>query len=130
MRIKTFLIIGILVEVAAATIVLAGMVNAARNHDDAQTQDRFSNEASIAVFQLVSLTADYLLYREDNGRAERQWLSKWRSLERLLAQPGFAEAENNPYVAELKNLHVRVRSLFVRATDVPSGSRTGEISVW
>jgi hypothetical protein len=125
MRIKTFLIVGVLVEAVAVVFVLAGMVLASHNHDDAQTQDRFSNETSIAAFQLVSLTADYLLYPEDQGRAERQWLSRWRSLERPLAQPGFAEAEQNPFVAELRKAHARARSLFVRAMEIAHRPRAG-----
>ncbi len=94
------LVIGLVVIIASAQITTA------------IRQDRAINEIARGIFELSSLTGDYLL--SHNKRALRQWGLRYDSLAVLIRRDLFRTLENRALMMEIQTNHERSKIVFER----------------
>ncbi len=112
MRIKTLVAVGMAVAVAIVASVAIGLYVTYQDVNEALRKDQVAREVARGVFELTTLTSDYLLHYE--MRARTQWNQKRESLGRLLEEPGFEGVENDPAIALLRVRHVEIGENFAQ----------------
>ena len=112
MRIKTLVTVGMAVAVAIVASVAIGLYVTYQDVNEALRKDQVAREVARGVFELTALTGDYLLHYEI--RAQTQWKQKHGSLGRLLEEPGFEGAEEEPAIAVLRARHLEIGEIFAQ----------------
>lgn len=118
MKIRTFLVAGILSTVIVIGSTVVGLVTASRNYHQALKHSRLENEISLGVFQLTALTFDYGQHEGGLIRAKRQWIVKHRSLEKLLKYPGNSDEIEIFGLNKLLSILNKAQALFVQAVSI------------
>ncbi len=112
MRIKTVIAVGAAVGASIAASVATGLYVTFQDVNEALRKDQVARDMARGIFELTTLTGDYLLHYEI--RAQTQWKQKHGSLARLLEEPGFEGAEEEPAIALLRARHLEIGEIFAQ----------------
>jgi signal transduction histidine kinase len=113
MRLKYLLISVASISGTLTCGVFVALLMVLNSHYDAMEREAFADKIVETVFQLSSLTGEYLLHRDERPR--QQWLQLHHKLNALLTQPDFDDAELNPTVALLREDYRKIQRYFADA---------------
>ncbi len=110
MRIRTKLIIGVILAVAVAVVMGLVLITTARGVHAGITRGKQTGDIMVAVFELKTLTGDFLQYRMP--RARKQWLSKHRGVGFELSRVSVENDAQAYLLRHMKEQHQTVGDLF------------------
>ena len=112
MRIKTAIAVSLAVGGAIAASTAGGLYVTHQDVDEAIERDEIGHDIVRGVFELTSLTSDYLLHFEK--RAQAQWKQRHESLGWLLQEPSFRGGGEALTLATLRAHHAELGEVFAR----------------
>lgn len=112
MRIKTLVAVGMAVTVAILAPVATGLYVGFQGVNEALRKEEVVRDIARGIFELTTLTGDYLLHYEI--RAKTQWKQKHKSLGQLFDEPGFEGAKEEPAIAVLRERHRKIGEIFAQ----------------